>query len=256
MAKDLQHFPPVGDDARFDAIVSKGRSIRHRRQTVFGATTGSILAACIALVVVFGGNNGPAKPKQIFANEGKGGEAKSSTTTQVPDKMQVTVDVDGDTINVEVNDPRMPVPDDVAALGETSYRTQQCVLMTLLNGAGQSVAEGFDCQPFGPADTNSGSGTVSVQLNVANGLAIGCAAVEERLGPVTTEPQQMISRFTAGLPDVAPGEYKLTVEAVSGFGDGCPGNPEPGSTTGPEGPSGDGQFENSVGAEKPVTVSP
>ncbi|MGB3411174.1 MAG: hypothetical protein WBA45_08235 [Microthrixaceae bacterium] len=264
MAKSPEHFPPVGHDDRFDAIVSKGRKIRHRRQAGFGAATSSVLAAGIALVVIFGGNNGPAKSSgQVFANEGKGANKAPVETTVAPGQMQLLVTRDGAMFNIEVSDPLMAVPTEGQSLDDVSYRTQQCVLVSLEDDAGQTVAEGFGCKQFDPAaDTTPGqasestgsgtnSGAVAVQLNPSDGLSIGCAAVAERIDPVTTEPHSMTSMFTAELPPtIATGEYNMTVEAASGFGDGCPDNPEPAGGT-----SGTNQVENTLAIQKKVSVS-
>lgn len=250
MAKEIRHFPPVGSDDRFDAIVSKGRRMRHRRQALNAATTGSVVAACIALAVVFGGSNKPAKSDQVFANEGQ----KNSSSTTVPqpgppDEMRVTVSHNGDAVEVEVDDPRMPIPTDPQSIGDTSYRTQQCVLVSLVDEVGQPAAEGFDCREFPSEGSDPGTQTTSqsFKLSVSDGLSVGCAAAEERIDAVTTENQRVRSKFSAELPSGLPaGRYQLTVEAVSGFGDGCPDNLE----------SGFSQVENSVAVERTVTVSP
>lgn len=264
MAKSPEHFPPVGHEERYHAIVSKGRKIRHRRQAVFGAATSSLLAACVALVVIFGGNNGTAKSSgQIFANEGKNAIDTPVEPTVAPGEMQLIVTRDGAKFDIVVSDPLMAVPVAGQSLGDVSYRTQQCVLVTLAGDDGQTVAEGFGCKQFDPAaDTASGqasepigsgtnAGPVAVQLSPSDGLSIGCAAVQERIDPVKTEPHDMTSTFTADVPPtIAAGEYNMTVEAVSGFGDGCPDNPEPAG-----GPSGTNQVERSVAVQKQVSVS-
>ncbi|MGB6056998.1 MAG: hypothetical protein WBF71_01940 [Microthrixaceae bacterium] len=264
MAKSPEHFPPVGHEERYDAIISKGRKIRHRRQAVFGAATSSVLAACVALVVIFGTNGGSAKSSgQVFANEGKNAKENPVEPTVAPGQMQLNVTRDGDTFDIELSDPLMAVPTEGQSLGDSSYRAQQCVLVTLEDGGGQTVAEGFGCKQYDPsAATSAGrtseppgsgvdSGAVEVQLNPRDQLSIGCAAVAERRDPVTTEPHAMTSTFRADLPaTVISGEYTMTVEAVSGFGDGCPDNPEPAA-----GASGTNQIEKAIAVQKQVSVS-
>ncbi|HTO00460.1 MAG TPA: hypothetical protein VL068_07280 [Microthrixaceae bacterium] len=269
MAKTPNHFPPVGDENRYDAIVSKGRSIRHRRQAVFGAGASSVLAACIALVVIFSGGNGAAEHGSIYANQGdKNDKPAKVDPTIAPEKMSLSVDREDNTFTINVNDPRMAVPTPGQPLDDVSYKSQQCILLSLEDGSGQVVAEGFGCNPFDPASQPGAQpGTaVSVALNMTDGLSVGCSSVTERIDPIQSQPQPMESTFSVDLPvGLAVGDYNMTVDAVSGFGDGCPNNPEsgqpgteqpgteqPGDTGATNGS--DNQIENMVATEKVVTI--
>lgn len=232
-------YPPVGDDERFDAIVSRGRHLRRRRQLGLGAAgAGGAVAAAVLAVVVF-----TALPSSggdpVIADQDDTATTTTvtttTTTTAAPTTDGTTIQIDADQrpVRVVVADPVQPV-----ATG-TDPPAHQCVVATLTDAAGAPVGEATACrdatEPDAPVQvtlTPIGAGGAQIDPGGAQvdpgGAQIGCAATAERLDPVERTTVPATSTFLVGPPaSLAAGTYTLTVEAVSGIGDGCPGPSSP-----------------------------
>lgn len=258
MNKNIKNYPPVGSPDRLEEIMNRGAGMRRRRQLVGATSAGVMGIACLVLVLTLGTSTKPVEHNVAAAPEGKNTQvapesdtdtpATPPTTTPIGDRPFVswTVDDAVKELRIEVNDAEMPVPADASALAETSYDMQQCVLvnMTRTDDGTPFAAEAFACRTVTPADTTPQLQTV-FELSDATQVAVGCPAVEERLDqPIdmtTTEASTQFATSVAPSPDGLPaGEYSITITAISGTGDGCPGGD--GSTTAPDPES--GQVEN------------
>ncbi|CAN5580672.1 hypothetical protein BH10ACT3_BH10ACT3_20890 [soil metagenome] len=211
-----QQFPPVGDPARLDAILQHGRTLRRRRRAVLTSGAGAVVLVVVVGVLIAGGTS--SEDDNLIAGRDESATSTSestTTTTAAPDQMTVDVSSTDAAIQVVVHDPVTPVaaPD--------SDPAQQCVLLTITDGVGATIAEGFQCTPAAEDQT-----PVPVQLDVRlTSTAIGCAAVITRGEAVAGSVSDASSTFKAPVPDgIAPGDYQLKVTAVSGIGDGCEGS--------------------------------
>ncbi len=230
-------YPPVGDPDRFDSIVSRGRSMRRRRQATTGVGAAGIVAVVAAGVMVVAGSGG---------NEGgviaDGPTEDPTTTTAAPDttpappapeEMTVSVDPGPDRTTIVVADPEQIAVDDA----------NQCVVVTILDESGDEVANGHGCN-LGPGDQPSSE--VSVDP-VSPELAISaCAPQVTRADPDEEPPtstRPATSTFEFDTPPLEPGEHTVTVAAVSGRGDGCPGTSDEST-----------EIETTVEASAPLTV--
>jgi hypothetical protein len=234
------HFPPTSDpDARYDAVVRRGRELRRRRRlaTTAGAG-GGIAAGILALALIAGsltGNGGgdelattatdgsaEVAPTVLSPSEATGDPTGLSRSEGAPaevptvaiegDDMQVGAPrVDGDVLTVVVVDPAQPL----------DVRSRICVLVTMTSTDGQPGAEGTACTA-GPGDGEADGGLGRIDP-VLGGAQVGCAAVL-RPDPIATGPtERATASFRLRLPaDLPPGEWAVTTNAVSGIGDGCP----------------------------------
>lgn len=218
-------YPPLGDDARYDAIVSRGRTLRRRRRAGVGlAGASGVMAATVVVVVLFAAT-GTSGGEPTIADQGRTSTTTSTTVTTVPASDATTIQVLGDQLPAEVlvTDPAQPVP---TGADEPAH---QCILATLTDGTGASVGEAWACAQA--ADSDERSNEVPVPLVAPNGPQIGCAASAMRLDPVERATTSDTSTFRVDPPaGLAPGTYSLHIEAVSGIGDGCPGPSTPGSS--------------------------
>lgn len=234
MAERARHsYPPVGDPARLDAIVRRGRSLQRRRQlTVAGAGTGGALAVVVVAVLAFGAGSG--NNEQLVADDDRPADPTETTTTS-PSAPALALRLEaGPPAAIEIEDPEQPV-------GEG---TQQCLTVTAYPAGtvpgdeSLPLAEGTACAPGlsgnGAADltltptTDSGAGTdtgAEVGADLGTGpTEIGCAASIERPAPeavASTETRRGVTKFSLSAPDLAPGPYRVSVSAASGIGDGC-----------------------------------
>lgn len=230
--RGLHSYPPVGDPNRLDAIVQRGRALQRRRQYgAAGAGAGGALAVVLVAVLVFGGGSG--EDDQLLADDGTTTTTTETTTTTTVPEPEMTVElVQGPPAQIVVDDPAQPV-------GEG---TQQCLTVaayepetTAADGA-LPVAEGTVCAPGlsgnGQADlalvptTSSEAGPgAEVTPDLGGGRTeINCAASVVRPAAdavASTETQPGVTAFTISAPDLAPGQYRMVVSAVSGIGDGC-----------------------------------
>lgn len=215
-------FPPLGDEARYDAIVSRGRTLRRRRRAGVGlAGASGVMAATVVVVVLFAAT-GTSSGEPTIADQGR---TTTTTVTTVPPSDEIAIQVLGDQLPAEVvvTDPVQPVPT------EADEPAHQCILATLTDGAGASVGEAWACAQS--VDSDERSNEVAVPLVAPNGPQIGCAASAMRLDPVERATTSDTSTFRVDPPaGLAPGTYSLHIEAVSGIGDGCPGPSTPGSS--------------------------
>lgn len=210
-------YPPVGDPDRFDRIVSRGRSMRRRRQAVTGLGTAGILSVVAVGVLALTGTDGG--PTGVIADDNTIDPVPTteSTTTTEPapvfDEMTVTVEPGADRTTIVVFDPEQIAVDDA----------MQCVVVTITDDAGDEVANGHGCNA-GPGDQAPTDVTVDV---VVPELAISaCAPFVTRADPdepTPTATRRATSTFAFDTPELEPGAYTVAVAAVSGRGDGCPG---------------------------------
>jgi hypothetical protein len=230
--RGLHSYPPVGDPNRLDAIVQRGRAMQRRRQYgAAGAGAGGALAVVLVAVLVFGGGSG--EDDQLLADDGTTTTETTTTTTAPAPEMTVEL-VQGPPAQIVVDDPAQPV-------GEG---TQQCLTVaayepdtTPADGA-LPVAEGTVCAPGlsanGVSDlalvpTTSSEAGPGVDIGETPDLGtdrteINCAASVVRPAAdavASTETQPGVTTFTISAPDLAPGQYRMVVSAVSGIGDGC-----------------------------------
>lgn len=229
-------YPPVGDPDRYDSIVSRGRSMRRRRQATTGFGAAGIVAIAAAGVIVFTGSGGDEPG--VVADGG----TEDTTTTAVPDttlppagpdEMTVTVEPGDDRTTIVVADPEQIAVDDAL----------QCVVVSIVDDAGGEVANGHGCN-LGPGDQPASEMFVDP---VSPELAIStCAPMLTRIDPeeeVPTATRAATSTFEFDTPPLDPGEHTVTVTAVSGRGDGCPGTSEEST-----------EIETTAEASAPLTV--
>jgi hypothetical protein len=217
-------YPPVGDESRFTAIVSRGRMIRRRRQMGVGAGAGGAIAVTALAVVLVTGMSTPSEDRGVVAGRDDSTAPTTETTTTVPaapDGITVLLDTDVVPIRVVVTDPAQPV---ATAEDEPA---QQCVLATLNDAGGAAVAEGWGCHTGSDQVGSGGATTVSLSPLGPTQPQIGCASTLTRSDPVERSTASVSSTFDLEPPAaLASGTYELTVQAVSGIGDGCPGTAE------------------------------
>lgn len=236
--RGLHSYPPVGDPNRLDAIVQRGRSLQRRRQYgAAGAGAGGALAVVLVAVLVFGGSSGgrSSDNDQLLADDGTTTTVETTTTTTTAPAPEMTVElVQGPPAQIVVDDPAQPV-------GEG---TQQCLTVaayepdtTPADGA-LPVAEGTVCAPGLSTDGQADLALVpSTSSEAGPGVDLGgtpdpsggrteinCAASVVQPAPdavASTETRPGRTAFTISAPDLAPGQYRMEVSAVSGIGDGC-----------------------------------
>lgn len=229
--------------------MTRGRGIRRRRQ-VLGATGAGVMGlACVALVIGLANGLRPETKQSVVANEGKGSTRTSEptnpddTSNTVPETNTVpqtpaflSISHEGRDLSVTITDPSTAVPADGQDLADSSYRSQQCAVVSIataddsaVGGKGTVVAEGQACRDVVVTDSDQAA-MVPLEIHLTQGVEVGCAAVEERLpAPITMAEQHAESRFDGVIPNgLPPGDYTVTITGVSGFGDGCPGGTGPG----------------------------
>lgn len=229
--RDLHSYPPVGDPNRLDAIVQRGRLLQRRRQYgAVGAGAGGALAVVLVAVLVFGGGSG--QDDQLLADDGTTTTETTTTTTTAPAPEMAVELVQGPPARIVVDDPAQPVGDE----------SQQCLTVaayepdtTPADGA-LPVAEGTVCAPGqsgnGQADlalvpttsSEAGPGAEVTPDLGGSRTEINCAASVVRPAAdavASTETRPGVTTFTISAPDLAPGQYRMVVSAVSGIGDGC-----------------------------------
>jgi hypothetical protein len=217
-------YPPLGDDARYDAILARGRVLRRRRRAGVGLAGAGGAMAAAALVVVLFAATGPSDGDSVVADQ--------DVTTTVAPSTDTTAEILGGKLPVQVvvEDPIQPV----AAEGDAP--AQQCIMATLTDPSGVAVAEGFVCR----SSVQNEPTTVDALLTSIppDGAQIGCGAAALSRDPDTpatsSAPQKATpatSTFRVEPPaGLEAGTYTLRIEATSGIGDGCPGPSSPGST--------------------------
>lgn len=207
-------YPPVGDDARYDRIVARGRSLKRRRQLAGVAGAGGALAvvALVAAVAVSLGSDPSSGEDGSFA------EAPSTTvTTTVPEVFTIEP-LDVSPLQIVVTDPEQP-------LGEGS---EQCLGVVVYESEAAAVDgafashEGWDC---GLGD----GGAAAVDLRVTEidptapdlgGANVGpCGVTISNSEPETAGTALGETTFT--LTALPPGSYWVELTAWSGIGDGC-----------------------------------
>ena len=220
----LPSYPAAGDEARFDAIVQQGRSIRRGRTTKRAATIGSVgvMVAAIAIFALID-TSVPSQASQVVANSAEI-ETPTVPEAEIAESGSLSLRIEQAAAGVEIglNDSAAAV----AVAGEPP--AQQCVTVTVRapgSGAtGVVLAEGFICT----GGSQAASAVVQVPLTAAiDGVQVGCAATAVRtdVAPDLSEP--LGSTFSVSLPiGMSPGKYQITAEAVSGLGDGCAGSAE------------------------------
>ena len=226
------HFPPpTRPDARYEAVVARGRRLQRRDRLQRALIT--VSAAVVVVVLgagVIGATRGTDTDQSPVADPTTTA-VDSPTTTAPPTGLEVTALAADGAIEVDVDDPAVPATVD----------TKACVYVRLqAEGAAQAAAaETTAC--WNPAD---GDATTVVVLPRTAGAEVGCAASveapatmerpdDETVVPegspettalpdqVSTGPLHHSFRFT--LPsDLPAGDYVAEVTGVTGVGDGCP----------------------------------
>jgi len=210
-------YPPVGDPERFDSIVSRGRSMRRRRQATTGVGAAGIVAVVAAGVIAFtgsgDGDTGVIADRSTDDTTTTTTVAPDTTPPADPDEMTVTVEPGVERTTVVVADPEQIAVDDAL----------QCIVVTILDASGDEVAVGHGCN-LGPGDQPPSEVFVDP---VSPELAISaCAPQLTRADPDEAPPtatRSATSTFEFDTPALDPGEHTVVVTAVSGRGDGCPG---------------------------------
>lgn len=233
MSNTSRKYPEVGSEDRFDAIVSRGTSLRRRRQLLGATGTGVTAAACVAIIVAVSGSPGTTK-QSVTANQPNAPEPTTAPTTAAPTVTPpttgprsdefMTIDRTGRTLTIAINDPATRL---VQTQQDTSFRSQQCVTVTMSTAGGTPVAEGHGCRSLESLFDSPAEAEVVVQTSVdlhrTDGVSVGCATIDERMPEtITVQPTRAQTDFVVRVPKtIDPGEYMLEVFGVSGFGDGC-----------------------------------
>ncbi len=204
-------FPPVGSPDRYDMIVQRGRTLRRRRRYKLGAGAGgTVVALAVAVVLISNGgsddSDANATKVNEFANEGTS-DAIVETTTSLPMPAQMTVTIDVDSSTILVQDPAQVAHDDA----------KQCVYLELTGPDGTIISTGHGCS----------TSPAPVELPLLDGVQLTCPPQMVRYEPAalsTPETEPRSSTYVYDLdPAIPAGSYDLTVQAVSGLTDGCPG---------------------------------
>ncbi len=227
------HYPPpTRPEARYDAVVARGRRLQRRdRMTRALVTVGA--AAIVVLVLgagVIGATRGSDTDQDPVADPTTTA-VDAPTTTTTPTGLQVTaLEVDG-AIDVDVDDPAVPSTAD----------TKACVYVRLQPEGDAQVATAETTACWSPTD---GDAVTEVPLPRTVGAEIGCAASVEPAtaertdgdgenpdgtSPASTAPAagaptgEVHHSFRFSLPaDLPAGSYVAEVTGVTGIGDGCP----------------------------------
>jgi hypothetical protein len=185
----------------------------HRRSVrVALVLAAAALGLLLGVVLVTVGDDGEA-PEATAAGE----ESRAAGTVADPGVQagSTTIDVeqldDAGAVRIEVSDPAAP-----AASGATS---RVCVLVTYAMAPDATDETGFDRQTHGCADIG---GTAALSIDPV-APAVGCAALAERQSLLASGAAPASATFT--VTPTAPlqvGPFEVRVEAVTGYGDGCP----------------------------------
>ena len=211
-------YPPVGDDARYDRIVARGRSLKRRRQLAGAAGAGGAFAvvALVAAVAVSLGSDPSSDAEATFAEP-------PTTTSTVPDELTIEV-LDASPLQIAVTDPEQPV-------GEG---TQQCLGVSVYadeaaaDSGGFATHEGWAC---GKGD--GGAAAIDLRVTAIDPTApdlgpanVGpCAQTVANSVPETSGTTLGETTFT--LTALPAGSYWTELTAVSGIGDGCAPEQDP-----------------------------
>ncbi|MEX0768292.1 MAG: hypothetical protein WD029_07460 [Microthrixaceae bacterium] len=222
--KSLPNYPGMGDEERFEAIMNRGRSLRRARTTKRASAFGGLGVVALAIgMFALVETSQPAQTSQVFAN---------TAEVELPESLSPAVGESGAlslSIEQAAEGAKILVKDSAAAVAlESDSPAQQCVTVTVRaagSGAtGVVLAEGFGCSD---SSLSAPAATPIALTAVEGGVEVGCAATAVRAEPAAESYAPLSSTFTVTLPTgMAPGEVQMTVEAVSGVGDGCPGSSE------------------------------
>ncbi|HPU38798.1 MAG TPA: hypothetical protein PLS63_04435 [Microthrixaceae bacterium] len=243
--KQAEHYPPTSNpEARYDAVVARGRSLERsaRRRRTLVSTGVAALVVVVVGAAVFGALNtgdtsqGPAGP----ATTGAPTTQPGPTTATTPLRVSATT-VDG-AVTVQLDRSAAPVP----------AGTRVCVHVRMQPAGRAQVATAESTACWNPAD---GDAVTEVELTRTLGAAVGCAAstgdasVGTDGAPVTLErgdgtdpgsattapqtsstdptvsaaPTALQHSFRFRLPTGLPaGSYVAEATGVVGTGDGCP----------------------------------
>ena len=224
MTKDTHFPPPSRPDARFDAIVDRGRSIRRKdrmRRALVTAGTVALVLLVIGVGVI-GATRGDRRVDPV-----------APTTTEASTEMEVAATVEDDAVVVDVDDPR-------AAAGDS---TGACVLVRIQpdGRAHVAISEAYACW-----NPTLGSAATVVAMSPAT-AEVGCATTLERDpaddGSPTTEASgtdpsgnvpgtaappsgptgELHHTFRFTLPTgLTAGTYVAEVQGATGPGEPCP----------------------------------
>lgn len=164
--KQAEHYPPTSSpEARYDAVVARGRSIERsarRRRTLVS----SGVAALVVLVIgaaVFGALNSGDAP------QGPAGPATTAAPTTQPGPttlaaLRVTADAAADGyLTVRLDRPAAPLP----------AGTRACVYLRVQPAGPAQIATAETTTCWNPTD---GDAVTEVQLTRTAGAEIGCSA--------------------------------------------------------------------------------
>lgn len=240
---------------------------------MLGASSAGIMGVA-ALVLVMTLGRGPAPTTHQVATSPDDGTTQETpetpdtrathtqNTTTEPQYVPLSVDVDEATrqIKVFLDDPSTPSPADPSVVADSSFKTQQCVLVSVTQVDGPTTDSGPDrtfeahaCREITFGDPNPPFQTL-MEPTDATDVSIGCAAVEERFDdPIEMTTVSAATEFVAPLEafGITSGDYEVTVTGISGFGDGCPAGDPPD----PADPDGDGSDPDSPQRENVETLS-
>lgn len=211
-------YPPVGDDARYDRIVARGRSLKRRRQLTGVAGAGGALAV-VALVATMAVSLG-SDAEETFAEP----PTTSTTTTTLPDELTIDV-LDASPLQIVVTDPEQPVGEgSEQCLGVVVYESEAAAV----DSGGFATHEGWAC---GKGDGDAAAVPLRVTEIDPTAPELGGANV----GPCgvtisNSEPETLgtaLGETTFTLTDLPPGSYWVELSAVSGIGDGCAPEQDP-----------------------------
>lgn len=217
-------YPPVGDDARYDRIVARGRSLRRRRQLTGVAGAGGALAvvALVATMAVSLGSDPSSDAEETFAEP----PTTSTTTTTLPDELTIDV-LDASPLQIVVTDPEQPV-------GVGVEESEQCLGVVVyadeatMDSGGFATHEGWAC---GKGDGDAAAVPLRVTEIDPTAPELGGANV----GPCgvtisNSEPETSgtaLGKTTFTLTTLPAGSHWVELSVVSGIGDGCAPEQDP-----------------------------
>ncbi|MFZ4516982.1 MAG: hypothetical protein ACOYOP_01240 [Microthrixaceae bacterium] len=197
--------PAADDDARYRAVLRRGRELRRRRRL---GTAGAGVLGCVALLAVGLALVGSGGGTDRSVTAGPTGTAAPSSTLPPTFTVSAEPSTEGGStaLVVDARDPAQPDSPDAVL----------CVLVRVGPAGQPAVSEGRACA-F-PGD----SGVVTAPLAASGGVEIGCAGTATPTAPPAGATRDVTHRFrfdvTGPFP---PGAYPVKVTAVSGVGDGC-----------------------------------
>lgn len=226
-------YPPVGDDARYDRIVARGRSLQRRRQLTRVAGAGGALAV-VALVAAMAVSVGSTSDDAVVADTPTTA-APTTTVEPAPEQGSLSIDVpDASPLQIVVTDLAQPVgPGTQQCLNISVYQSEAA----MQNGA-LATHEGSECEKesggarrvelpvVAEGSATEGGGVDLGEGTSVDGTNVGpCASQISNIEPETSGTS--VGETTFVVTDLPSGSYWVELSAVSGIGDGCPDEQAP-----------------------------